>query len=831
MLRLASKADLDGPNTLNSHDASTLNDDNSSYTATNSISSQAHFPPRASGNLRSKGRFTNSLSNISSYWKHMGKDSIDSSQNHFINDSKPLKERSWSSFLQDVISKRATLTNEAKLEKDSNSSSILGISAPSGLNPKTPKLYRFSSLRSPAAILSRATGNIGKSNEPFDGGKPVSRGWSFRSKLDVSVTHHNVENQCDISHPYSKPLDSNNQAETSNAICNHSFNLDSKRTKSPVIPTRKSSSAIPYSNQLHSMARSDLLTSAKNDHCVSTPIKHDKKRLELNIFKGAGKLISSSTVAAAPEAPSGMAQSVKSAKVAVFKRSQSIPRKPVTLDMSKYDKYALSNTLEMSRLDCSNSATQPLVTVSEKTEEKLHLAADKNPESDENPAVISGSNIETLKPPLIIVKAKKFSPSATDHQVPVVRDSVQPSKPLPEFPKNKSGAPAPASGALTATDREEIERTKRQHDLACLMNGSKKLSHAFHSKYTLGDMLGDGAFGFVVTAFQKLDNREIAIKFIAKSKIARNLWVPFNEATKDPVPLEVALLHRLKHPNIIQYIDYLNEENYVLLVTELHGTSWDSVPSPGKKEKDEEGINRLVRVKSLGSTKTTNTSNPIAVTKTAPTTTLNFGKAGVVKKRTSCDLFECIDAHTCIPENIARHIFAQIAMVVEYLNSNGIVHRDLKDENIVINSDYCIKLIDFGSASRIPQKVEDYFSKFNGTAHFASPEIARGNSYRGPEAEIWALGVLLYTIIFGENPFQNRAEIIKGTFSFPMKINSDLKNLLESMLCYEMTKRATINDVLNHRWLESEVKMLKANYRAKSRSQAASQTIANDTSN
>lgn len=93
------------------------------------------------------------------------------------------------------------------------------------------------------------------------------------------------------------------------------------------------------------------------------------------------------------------------------------------------------------------------------------------------------------------------------------------------------------------------------------------------------------------------------------------------------------------------------------------------------------------------------------------------------------------------------------------MHSRNLVHRDLKDENVVIDCDYNVKLIDFGSTSTIPDKKADYFTKFNGTAHFASPEIVKGLSYRGPEAEIWALGVVLHTIIYGENPFHSPDDI------------------------------------------------------------------------
>jgi serine/threonine protein kinase len=77
----------------------------------------------------------------------------------------------------------------------------------------------------------------------------------------------------------------------------------------------------------------------------------------------------------------------------------------------------------------------------------------------------------------------------------------------------------------------------------------------------------------------------------------------------------------------------------------------------------------------------------------------------------------------------------------------------LKDENVVVDSDYNIKLIDFGSASLVPRDKSDYFTKYNGTALYAAPEIVRGNTYRGPEAEIWY------------------ARLTKGSWSTPLYYN------------------------------------------------------------
>lgn len=74
-------------------------------------------------------------------------------------------------------------------------------------------------------------------------------------------------------------------------------------------------------------------------------------------------------------------------------------------------------------------------------------------------------------------------------------------------------------------------------------------------------------------------------------------------------------------------------------------------------------------------------------------------------RRSSCDLFECLEQHDFMPEAIARGIFRQIVDIVAYLHEQGIVHCDLKDENIVIDANYRVKLIDFGSAVQLDTKL------------------------------------------------------------------------------------------------------------------------------
>ncbi|KAH6561016.1 hypothetical protein BASA50_006081 [Batrachochytrium salamandrivorans] len=849
MPRISQKANYNEPTTLSNITSPSFVSGSSSCMAIKDNIIKESSSPRTTGNLRSKGKFANSISSFTSLLKSSSKE-FNTTHGAPKKEPKSEKERTWSSLIQDVLGKRSTL-NETKLKKTWGSASTVSMTEVPESHQRPSGLNRFSSLRSSANVLNRPSGNVGSTGVFSGGSKLISRGWSFRSKPDVSVSYHTVPNKDDtFILPDMQVNSESGQDSAPSSPSTTRWQLSSPLQSSPPVrtssslPVRTSSLIFNSGNQIY--PKEKRVSSSQDEGEGPVKAKQPNTSPELRRFgfkemRLSNRVTSSSSISESSSPGSGSSELLK---ISISKCIQSIPRKPSGAAKFKNHPTPMPNALTRPVPSCTDSPHRSLISVPEAvaiglpsftSQPRIINTTPKQIRKTYTPAVKQQTE---LKNTALLSTAESAPPHVESRPQPV-KDLVKPSKPpstalypaphvgpvaicAPSLTSEAACLPTPASD-IHATphpqeeESEDVERNRRQCDLAFLVNGKKKLSDAFHSKYVLGDMLGDGAFGFVATAIRKSDNLEVAVKFIAKAKISRDLWVAFDRKHKELVPLEVALLYRMKHPNIIQYIDHMNEADYVLLITELHGTSWSAAPLQADQHKGDMNLSQPVRVKSVGLTNKYDVNGKSPMKPAAPTTTISFGKAGSIKKRTSFDLFECIDAHTRIPENVARKIFAQIAMAIEFLNSQGVVHRDLKDENIVIDSNYQIKLIDFGSASVIPQRVEHYFLKFNGTAHFASPEIASGNPYRGPEAEVWALGVLLFTIIFGENPFQNRAEIIKGAYSFTTNINSDLQNLLESMLCYDFRKRATINDVLNHRWLNSEVALIKAQYRTKSR--------------
>ncbi|KAF9346896.1 hypothetical protein BGX26_001565 [Mortierella sp. AD094] len=366
--------------------------------------------------------------------------------------------------------------------------------------------------------------------------------------------------------------------------------------------------------------------------------------------------------------------------------------------------------------------------------------------------------------------------------------------------------PAPSMGDSHADDSKlTVSARHLQHH---------SLVPEFVSEYTLGDELGSGGFGFVVSATRNSDHKEVAVKFIFRDKVPVHGWA------KDPelgvIPMEIYALRNVSHPNIIGFLGSYQDSRYFYLVMELHGTPWSaSNPLLSSKNGGNDMMEAIAKAtlsqqrNGAGSASTTSSgSASYPASTSSSSSSLNqladgddVPKPALLVRRTSCDLFECIEHHSKFSESQAHMIFRQIVECVHYLNSRGICHRDIKDENIVIDNDFCVKLIDFGSAVIIPPQGK-VFDRFYGTINYASPEILKGEKYRAESAEIWSLGILLYTILYGEVPFNDPLQAISGPYITPrVQSSKECLHLLNWMLAKAPERRATIADVASHPWV------------------------------
>ena len=86
------------------------------------------------------------------------------------------------------------------------------------------------------------------------------------------------------------------------------------------------------------------------------------------------------------------------------------------------------------------------------------------------------------------------------------------------------------------------------------------------------------------------------------------------------------------------------------------------------------------------------------------------------------DLFDYIELNTKMPESEIKLIFRQVAKAIKHLHQNKIVHRDIKDENVILDQDNNIQLIDFGSSAYIKENKK--YDTFCGTIDYAAPEVS-----------------------------------------------------------------------------------------------------------
>lgn len=107
-----------------------------------------------------------------------------------------------------------------------------------------------------------------------------------------------------------------------------------------------------------------------------------------------------------------------------------------------------------------------------------------------------------------------------------------------------------------------------------------------------------------------------------------------------------------------------------------------------------------------------------------------------------------------IDEGIVKHIFNQIISGITYIHAKNISHGDIKLENILIDKSNNVKIIDFGfSTHNSNGKLLNFFC---GTPSYMPPEIIKRKNYVGAHADLWSIGVLLYTLLCGSFPFRGK---------------------------------------------------------------------------
>uniref|UniRef100_A0A8C1YUA9 Serine/threonine-protein kinase DCLK2 n=1 Tax=Cyprinus carpio TaxID=7962 RepID=A0A8C1YUA9_CYPCA len=274
-----------------------------------------------------------------------------------------------------------------------------------------------------------------------------------------------------------------------------------------------------------------------------------------------------------------------------------------------------------------------------------------------------------------------------------------------------------------------------------IINGNRNLTAStILDKYKIGKVIGDGNFAVVKECVERSTGKEFALKIIDKNKC---------RGKEHLIESEVAVLRRVKHPNIIMLIEEVDTPTELYLVMELV-------------------------------------------------------KGG--------DLFDAITSSTKYTERDASVMVFNLAAALKYLHRMCIVHRDIKPENLLVceypNGIKSLKLGDFGLAT----VVEGPLYTVCGTPTYVAPEIISESGY-GLKVDIWAAGVITYILLCGFPPFRSEKnlqedlfdQILVGHLEFPSpfwdNITDSAKDLIGHMLQVNVEARYTAEDVLSHPWI------------------------------
>jgi serine/threonine protein kinase len=217
--------------------------------------------------------------------------------------------------------------------------------------------------------------------------------------------------------------------------------------------------------------------------------------------------------------------------------------------------------------------------------------------------------------------------------------------------------------------------------------------------------------------------------------------------------IELEIMSQLSHPNIVSYIDHFEDSKSFYLVMEQFG-------SPCKFYT----VNFVGRVSRANNEVFAVASDLAGETKHSLLSVVNGSSAS---------LFDYIDEFGSVPSHLLLLLFKQIASALGYLHQLGIVHGDIKEENILIGYDegvHLVKICDFGHSFQTKRNRKDL--RFYGTRDISAPELFPNlrasendaiisDAFNGYAEDIWALGLVLYTMIHGSLP-QNNDQIVDG---------------------------------------------------------------------
>ncbi|XP_021946082.2 serine/threonine-protein kinase pim-3-like [Folsomia candida] len=168
----------------------------------------------------------------------------------------------------------------------------------------------------------------------------------------------------------------------------------------------------------------------------------------------------------------------------------------------------------------------------------------------------------------------------------------------------------------------------------------------------------------------------------------------------------------------------------------------------------------------------------------------------------SKDLFDYINDKGVLDEDEASNFLKQLVTTIISCHAAGFVHRDIKDENVIVDqSTNTLKLIDFGAGT---YRHDGLYKDYEGTRVYAPPEWIINGRYAGDAATVWSLGILLHAMVAGDIPFQTDKQIVGAQLNMNGNVSSQCQDLIRKCLRVHATKRIRLQEILEHGWMKNK---------------------------
>ncbi|KAL2549163.1 Phosphoenolpyruvate carboxylase kinase 1 [Forsythia ovata] len=264
------------------------------------------------------------------------------------------------------------------------------------------------------------------------------------------------------------------------------------------------------------------------------------------------------------------------------------------------------------------------------------------------------------------------------------------------------------------------------------------------SDYQLCEELGRGRFGVVYRCYSPFSDDSFACKSIHKNSLSDD---PTDRQCLDKEPKILGILSGC--PNILQLYKIYEDDDYLHMVTDLCDGG---------------------------------------------------------------DLYDRVSLGTTFTEPEAAAVLKQLMIAISCCHRLGIAHRDIKPDNILFDTQGRLKLADFGSAEWFGVSEEGLMTGVVGTPYYVAPEVLMGREYN-EKVDVWSAGVILYIMLggvppfYGEGPAETFEAVLRGNLRFPTRIfrsiSPEAKDLLRKMICRDVSRRLSADQVLRHPWIIS----------------------------